>query len=68
MKKDKNKAQLANTSAIKGRSSEACELERKRLEIVKELEKLMKDYAKVTGDDKYTKRKFKVGKAPNDFE
>ncbi|MBO5907908.1 MAG: hypothetical protein J6Q85_07140 [Clostridia bacterium] len=68
MKKDKNTAQLENTSAIKGRSSEACDLERRRLEIVKELEKLMREYAKATGDDKYTRRKFSVGKAPNDYE
>ena len=68
MKKDKNTAQLANTSAVKGRSSEACDLERRRFAIVKELEKLMSQYAKATGDDKYTKRKFSLGKAPNDFE
>ncbi len=68
MKKNKNTAQLENTSAIKGRSSEAADLERQRLEITKELEKLMKKYARATGDKSFTARKHKVGKAPNDFK
>lgn len=68
MKKNKNTAQLENTSAIKGRSSEAADLERQRLEITKELEKLMKKYARATGDKSFSARKYNVGKAPNDFE
>lgn len=68
MGKKNNVAQLDNTSAIKGRSSEASDLERERLEIVKDLEKLMKQYAKATGDKKYTERKNKLGDAPNDFK
>ena len=67
MKKNQNEAQLDNTQAVKGRSSEAEELERKRLEIIKDIEDLMEEYARITDDNRFTKRKFKMGKAPNDF-
>jgi len=68
MKKNKNKGlKLSETSAIKGRSSDARELELRRLEIVEDLEELMKKYAKAVGDDSLTKRKHKIGKGPQDF-
>ena len=65
--KKKNVSNLSETSAIKSRSSEAADLERDRLAIVKDLEKLMKSYSKIVGDDSLTKRKYSVGKGPQDF-
>lgn len=64
----KNAANLANTEAIKTRAGMAESLEMERLELTKEMEKLMKKYAKATGNRKLGKRQHKVGKAPNDFK
>ena len=66
-KKDKSK-NLENTEAIKTRKDMAAKLEKERLELKKEMEKLMKKYAKATGLRKLGRRKYKVGKAPNDFK
>ena len=63
----KKSAALANTEAIKTRAGMAEKLEKERLEVVKEMEKLMKKYAKATGLRKLGQRKYKVGKAPNDY-
>jgi hypothetical protein len=65
--KKKSNTNLSETSVIKARSAEAATLERDRLAIVKDIEKLMKRYAKITGDSNLAKRKYRVGKAPNDF-
>ena len=59
---------LAQTEAIKTRAGMAEALELERLELTKEMEKLMKKYAKATGNGKLGKRAKKVGKAPNDFK
>ena len=64
----KKSADLAQTEAIKTRAGMAEKLEKERLEVVKEMEKLMKKYAKATGAKKLGKRQQKVGKAPNDFK
>lgn len=64
----KNKAALSNTEAAKTRAEMAAKLEKERLELKKEIEKLMKKYAKATGIRKFGKRAKKVGKAPNDFK
>ena len=67
----KNKAQagkLAETEVVKGRFAMAQKLEEERLELKKEIEALMKEYAKATGISKYGKRKAKVGKAANDWQ
>ena len=64
----KKSADLAQTEAIKTRAGMAEKLEKERLELVIEMEKLMKKYAKATGDSKLGKRQYKVGKAPNDFK
>ena len=58
---------LANTEAIQTRKGMAEKLEKERLELKKEMEQLMKKYAKATGLRKLGKRQHKVGKAPNDF-
>ncbi|MBQ7326561.1 MAG: hypothetical protein IKJ25_05435 [Clostridia bacterium] len=64
----KNPANLAHTEAIKTRAGMAEALELERLELTKEMEKVMKQYAKATGNSKLGKRQHKVGKAPNDFK
>ena len=64
----KKSTELAQTEGIKTRSSMAEKLENERLELKKEMEKLMKKYAKATGLRKLGKRQHKVGKAPNDFK
>ena len=64
-KKSTNVAQL---EAVKTRAGLAEQLEKERLELKNEMEKLMKEYAKATGLKKLGKRQHKVGKAPNDFK
>ena len=61
-------AALENTEAAKTRAEMAAKLEKERLQLKKEMEKLMKKYAKATGLRKLGKRKARVGKAPNDFK
>ena len=68
MRIKKSKLKLSETSAIKGRSSEARDIELKRLDVIEDLEALMKKYARATGDDSLAKRKHKVGKGPQDFD
>ena len=64
----KKSTDVAQTEAVKTRAGMAEKLENERLELKKEMEKLMKKYAKATGDSKLGKRQHKVGKAPNDFK
>ena len=61
-------AALENTEAAKTRAEMAAKLEKERLQLKKEMEKLMKKYAKATGLRKLGKRAKKVGKAPNDYQ
>ena len=67
MAKKKNSGSVAQTEAIKTRAGMAEKLEKERLELKKEMEALMKKYAKATGLRKLGARKHKVGKAPNDY-
>ena len=46
----KNYAALANTEMVNARANKAAEIEQKRLDLKKEIEKLMVQYAKATGD------------------
>ena len=64
----KKSTDIAQTEAIKTRAGMAEKLEKERLELKKEMEKLMFKYAKATGYRKYAKRKHKVGEAPNDWK
>lgn len=66
-KKDKNASTLASSTAVSSRASEAKSLEEKKLSLKAEIEKLMTDFAKETGDKSYKARKQPVGKAPNDW-
>ncbi|MBP3402087.1 MAG: hypothetical protein J6K85_03405 [Clostridia bacterium] len=67
-KKNQKSGKLAETEVVKGRFDMAQKLEKERLELKKEMEELMKEYAKATGISKYGKRKAKVGKAANDWQ
>ena len=60
-------SRLADTRAMKGRNSETEVLELKKLEINRELEKLMTEYAKVSGNKELCRRD-PVGFAPNDWK
>ena len=68
MAKKNKSAKLAETEVIKGRAGAAKQLEKERFEVIREMEKVMAEYAKLTGDKAYAKRKYKLGKAPNDFK
>ncbi len=46
----------------------ADDLENEKLEIKKEIEKLMRQYAKISGYKVLGRRANKVGKAPNDWK
>ena len=67
-KKNKNQAALAETEAVQGRAGMAQRIEKERLELKKEIEAVMVEYAKATGIKKYSSRKYKVGQAPNDWK
>lgn len=67
-KKNKANGNVAETEVVKGRFAMAQKLEKERLELKKEIEALMKEYAKATGLGKYGKRKAPVGKAANDWQ
>lgn len=67
-KKNKASAALAETEVAKGRAATIAQYEIERLELKAQMEKVMGDYAKATGLSKLAKRKFKVGKAPNDYK
>lgn len=43
-------------------------LEQDRLELTRQMEELCRRYAKISGNKKLAKRKFKVGRAPNDWQ
>lgn len=66
-KKNKNASTLASSTAVSSRTNEARSLEEKKLSLKAEIEKLMSDFAKETGDKSYKARKHPVGKAPNDW-
>lgn len=65
--KRKHDARLSETEFVRDRSYEAEDLELQRLDIVREIEKLMVEYANESGISKLKERKHKVGNAPNDW-
>ena len=65
--KNKKSSTLAESATVTSRASEAKTLEEKKLGIKRELEELMVAFSKETGDKSYKARKYKVGKAPNDW-
>ena len=64
----KRSTNVAQLESVKTRAGMAEKLEKERLELKVEMEKVMKQYAKATGLSKLGKRQHKVGKAPNDFK
>ena len=64
----KRSTNVTQLEAVKTRAGMAEKLEKERLELKKDMEKLMKKYAKATGLKTLGKRQHKVGKAPNDFK
>ena len=67
MKKKQKTANVAETAAVQTRTSAAKALEKEKLAVKADLEKLMKQYAKLTGFGKLAKRSKKIGKAANDW-
>jgi hypothetical protein len=59
---------LMDTETSRDRSAVANELELEKLQIKKEIEELMKEYVKASGNKELSRRAFKVGKAPNDWK
>jgi len=57
---------LSESRAVRGRYTQSEILEMRRLDIKEELEKLMNEYAKLTGKSEL-KRKQPIGSAPNDW-
>ena len=67
MAKKKN-GNLADTGVIMNRQTRADALEKEKHEIRIALEKCMRRYAKISGMDGVAERRYKVGKAPNDYK
>lgn len=67
MRRNKKSAKLSQTTAIQARAKEAQKLELKKLALKREMEKVVAEYAKLTGFTELKYRKYKVGKAPNDW-
>ena len=59
---------LADTGVIMSRKSRAEALEREKQEIKIQLEKCMRQYARISGMDGVAERAHKVGYAPNDHK
>ena len=51
----------------KERADEIARLERERLRINTEIEQVLKNYARESGNKKLRKRRYKIGKSPNDY-
>ena len=49
------------------RDSEIDRLERERLRINTEIEQVLKNYAKESGNRRLRRRRYKMGKSPNDY-
>ena len=63
----KKSTRLEDTKAVYERTTRAEELEWERENIKIELEKLMSQYAKVSGKPELGARRYKVGKSANDY-
>lgn len=63
-----NNSTLASSNMVDARRSELERLERQRLDINRQLERLMKRYSKLTGDRKPGIRRAAIGYAPNDWK
>ena len=61
-------ARLADTGAVNERSARIDEIEQEKMELKEEMEKIMKEYAKITGYKALKRRRYKLGEAPNDWQ
>ena len=59
---------LMDTETTRDRASVANKLELEKLKVKKEIEALMKEYAKISGNRELSRHAHKVGKAPNDWK
>ena len=66
---NKNKNGFANVQTMKStdREEEIDRLESERLRISTEIEQLLKNYAKESGNRRLARRRYKIGKGPNDY-
>ncbi len=65
----KKKAEIptVDTMSEKEKADEIARLERERLRINTEIEQVLKNYAKESGNRRLCRRRYKIGKAPNDY-
>lgn len=63
----KDAAKLSKTAPMRDRAKEAEDCEQRKLQIKKEMEKIMVEYAAITGITSLAMRKHPVGMAPNDW-
>ena len=59
---------LMDTQTTQDRAQVANELELEKLQIKREIEQLMREYAKISGNRELARRAHKVGRAPNDWK
>lgn len=59
---------LMDTETSRDRAAVANELELEKLELKKEIEALMREYAKASGNRELSRRAHRVGRAPNDWK
>ena len=66
---NKNKKGFSSVQTMKSADMEAeiDRLEGERLCIATEIEQLLKNYAKESGNRRLSKRRYKIGKGPNDY-
>ena len=57
----------AEDLTIEERNFEIDLLEKERMRVVLRIEELMREYVKESGAHRFTARKYKLGKSPNDF-
>ncbi len=65
--KKKKSSKMADTVLVKERFKDSVQLETQRLDIQRELEEAIAEYAALTGYKRLKVRKHKVGDAPNDW-
>ena len=66
---NKNKKGFATVESMKSgdREEEIARRERERLRICEEIEQVLKNYAKESGNRRLARRRYKIGKGPNDY-
>ena len=65
--KKKTEPEVVDTMREGDKDNEIARLERERLRVNTEIEQVLKNYAKESGNAKLRRRRFKMGKSPNDY-